>query len=1088
MDRSNINLNAYATFGENVGTGTTVFAGKCDVGTLQFKTLSAVGGIVVLGDGQNVILSGDSAAVATWGSITGTISSQTDLQNALDEKLNVNTFTGYTATTESRLLVIESDITTLDNDVTYLSGQTDLRLLTEDFTGYTANTQVTLTDLRNDLNTVSGQTDLNTLDITTLSGKTIDNLESGILDYSVTNKTFQPYSAITEGVGFYSGTTCPTGITEVSFNGILAATELRVSTGTTHGTHNIGDIYWSEDDQAVSVQQSVNVSLQIGQENYIFVKNNTGVGINNGQVVYINGADGNRPTIKLARASSSDSGIVGSIIGIVTEDISNGETGFVTSFGLVKGLNITDPAGTALYVSTTTSGDTQTTKPSPPDHAIKIGVIAKTDGIDGRVLVSVTNETDLTGTTYTANNGLTKCGDNFVLGGSLTGDTEIDGNFNTLSISDLSNFNITGNTSTICASQNFIIDGGNSFNLKRGGSVTMIALASCKLLCDGDNSEGFVYGQNYSAVGGLNPRWIPDNAYVTGLTSQKIDCNDALSGYTCSNATAFGFNTLPYCATTYNTAVGSYVLTGNTTGTNNIGIGFCSIANNTTGISNVGIGNSALKCNLSGDSNIGIGISSLLNNFDGSYNVGIGGQTLVNNVSQSFNIAIGNLALRDSVSGNDGIAIGKSSMSLSTGGTGNIGVGAYTLNRNCTGVQNIAIGSCSMCNNETGSYNISMGLGSMDANVGGSQNIGIGPRALHNNQTGSNNLAIGYQALFCGTSAGSNIALGNNSLGYNQTGGNNIAIGSVAIRSNDTGNDNIGIGNSVLCGNSSGCGNIGIGVCGLFNKSTGCDNIAIGCDALFGQSSSAGNCNIAIGRCSQSCSDSGIHNISMGNFSLRCNLNGGYNIAFGPFSLYCASASTLNVAIGCNALRNTCNSDSNIAIGGNSQLCNISSNNNISIGRNSLTFNQSGLDNTSIGTCAGYFVEGGCNTMVGSKAMCGGYSASGSVAIGYRAGQNATGNTNVFIGNDAGFNESGDSKLHIANSSSCTLIYGEFDNKRVCSCGVFYPGSYNCVDASCSGLPAPSAHTGGMIYVSDAVLMVWSNGTDWLDIKDGNPI
>lgn len=41
---------------------------------------------------QKIVSSGGSGAAAVWGAITGTLSSQTDLQNALDNKLNLIDF------------------------------------------------------------------------------------------------------------------------------------------------------------------------------------------------------------------------------------------------------------------------------------------------------------------------------------------------------------------------------------------------------------------------------------------------------------------------------------------------------------------------------------------------------------------------------------------------------------------------------------------------------------------------------------------------------------------------------------------------------------------------------------------------------------------------------------------------------------------------------------------------------------------------------------------------------------------------------------------------------------------------------------
>jgi hypothetical protein len=78
--------------------------------------------------------------------------------------------------------------------------------------------------------------------------------------------------------------------------------------------------------------------------------------------------------------------------------------------------------------------------------------------------------------------------------------------------------------------------------------------------------------------------------------------------------------------------------------------------------------------------------------------------------------------------------------------------------------------------------------------------------------------------------------------------------------------------------------------------------------------------------------------------------------------------------------------------------------------------NLNGCRNVAIGSCAGYLMSGSsCSVVIGNSALY----------------NNSNGSHSVAIGNCAGYNETGSNKLHIANSASCSLIYGEFDNKLV---------------------------------------------------------
>ena len=546
-DRSNINLNAYATTGQSVGSGTTIYAGKCDINTLQFKSISSVGsGISIGGDSDNIIISGATGGVSSWGTITGTLSNQTDLQTALDDKLFVSGFTGYSATTQTTLIGLRSDIDTV-------SGQTDINT-----SGIT----------QNGLNIAQ-----NTSDIVTISGKTIDNLQPGILNYNVLNERYEPYSGESSGLTFYTCTltTCPTGLTRLGLNGRLVLTEIRLSTGNTNTSHVVGDMYWDTTDHTLALQMSSDVSQQVGQEVYVLVKNNTGSQIENGKIVLINGSDGNRPTVALARANSIDSTIVGSTIGMATEDIETGTLGFVTSFGLVRELdNTLYDSGDVLYLSTSNSGDTQNTKPNPPDFAIKIGVVAN-NGNPGTTLVTVTDVTDLTGVTVTVDNGLTKVGNNISFGGSLTGNTTVGLNSNT--------FSVTGTNVTMSVANNITtienICGIHCSSIKNVATGALGVMTLCatdlmhfcydaSLILHSDGNDAWACYANDFTPSTLTAKAIPNVGYVTGQTTGTVDY---LTKY---NATgieeSFLFETgttigvTPYCALATCNANGMHIM------------------------------------------------------------------------------------------------------------------------------------------------------------------------------------------------------------------------------------------------------------------------------------------------------------------------------------------------------------------------------------------------------------------------------------------------------------------------------------------------------------------------------------------------
>ncbi len=149
-----------------------------------------------------------------------------------------------------------------------------------------------------------------------------------------------------------------------------------------------GEINWNGEDGTLEVgMPGGNVNLQVGQETLVRVANKTGVDLTNGQVVYISGAQGSRPTVELAIASEISTSHT--VIGMLTENISNNGNGYVTVFGLVRGLDTsTFTAGDILWLSSTVSGSYAITEPSPPNHRVKIGYVLFSNDTEGVIFFS----------------------------------------------------------------------------------------------------------------------------------------------------------------------------------------------------------------------------------------------------------------------------------------------------------------------------------------------------------------------------------------------------------------------------------------------------------------------------------------------------------------------------------------------------------------------------------------------------------------------------------------------------------------------------------------------------------------------------
>lgn len=153
-------------------------------------------------------------------------------------------------------------------------------------------------------------------------------------------------------------------------------------------------IKWNDGEGTLEVGlKGGNVKLPVGQEEITLCYNGTGSTLDKGTVVYISGAQGQRPSISKASASSESTS--SKTFGVVSENIANGAEGFVTTFGVVSNVNTSSfTEGSALYLSTTAGGIVSTPQ-TAPNHSVFIGYCLKSNASSGRIFVKVQNGYEL---------------------------------------------------------------------------------------------------------------------------------------------------------------------------------------------------------------------------------------------------------------------------------------------------------------------------------------------------------------------------------------------------------------------------------------------------------------------------------------------------------------------------------------------------------------------------------------------------------------------------------------------------------------------------------------------------------------------
>lgn len=301
------------------------------------------------------------SSFAKWGDILGTLSDQTDLQNALNLKANL---VGGK--------VPASELPSYVDDIIEVANYAALPA-----TGEIGKIYVTLDN--NKIYRWSGSVYIEIASNSAIWGAITGTLSSQTDLVNVLNLRV-PYTGATSNVnlGEY-------GLT----SGFLGLDTTPTSTPT-----GIGTIYWDAANRtAALIDGDGDTTLQIGQEQRILVHNNTGSTLTDGQVVYVTGSTGNVPSVSLANASSETTSAA--TLGVVTESIANGANGFITTSGIVNGLNtLAFNEGDLLWLGTT-AGTFTATKPISPNHLVLIGYVIKKAGGNGSILVKIQNTQEL---------------------------------------------------------------------------------------------------------------------------------------------------------------------------------------------------------------------------------------------------------------------------------------------------------------------------------------------------------------------------------------------------------------------------------------------------------------------------------------------------------------------------------------------------------------------------------------------------------------------------------------------------------------------------------------------------------------------
>jgi hypothetical protein len=175
----------------------------------------------------------------------------------------------------------------------------------------------------------------------------------------------------------------------------LAATPdfIQFDTTPTVGAVSTGKVFYDETNKTLSMHMGSDVTMQIGQEEYVYVYN-PGAEIANGQVVRFLGNEGIYPTVALARADAEETSYA---LGVATQVIASSGYGFVNVRGMVRDLN-TMGAVSGTISSFSDYGGGLVRAHCTADHKLTTGnsVVITDDTYGGTYTITVVDTTTFT--------------------------------------------------------------------------------------------------------------------------------------------------------------------------------------------------------------------------------------------------------------------------------------------------------------------------------------------------------------------------------------------------------------------------------------------------------------------------------------------------------------------------------------------------------------------------------------------------------------------------------------------------------------------------------------------------------------------
>lgn len=139
-----------------------------------------------------------------------------------------------------------------------------------------------------------------------------------------------------------------------------------------------GKLQWDSDFGTLSFGLEGNNSVQqVGMNQFAYCYNAEATTLNKGEAVYIFGGQGSQVSVK--RASNVGDPTSSKTLGVVSESIASGGSGYVCTYGVLQGIDTSGYSEGAILYLGETAGTLTDTEPATPLHMVFVAVVIKAD-------------------------------------------------------------------------------------------------------------------------------------------------------------------------------------------------------------------------------------------------------------------------------------------------------------------------------------------------------------------------------------------------------------------------------------------------------------------------------------------------------------------------------------------------------------------------------------------------------------------------------------------------------------------------------------------------------------------------------------